>query len=83
MIGHLCCSGHVGHVTSAAVVDQPERLLGTGEAARALGIAPRSLSRWAKLGLITPAMVTPGGRYLWNLDDLRNQLLKLRTRPEQ
>jgi hypothetical protein len=62
-----------------------DRLLTTTEAARALGISPRSLSRWAREGRVTPAMNTAGGdqrsgRYLWDLDDLRNQLLHLRTR---
>ncbi|MGH8967870.1 MAG: MerR family DNA-binding transcriptional regulator [Actinomycetes bacterium] len=57
-----------------------DRLWTTGEVARALRIAPRSLSRWAKQGLVTPAMITPGNRYLWDLDDLREQLLTLRTR---
>ncbi|MGH8966538.1 MAG: helix-turn-helix domain-containing protein [Actinomycetes bacterium] len=63
-------------------------LLTTTEAARELGVSARSLARWAREGRLTPALVTPGGdhrsgRYLWNLDDLRDQLLKLRTRPEQ
>ncbi|GAA1251353.1 hypothetical protein GCM10009609_13360 [Pseudonocardia aurantiaca] len=58
----------------------PERLLSTGEVARDLGLNPRSLSRWAKDGLVTPTMVSPGGRYLWDLDDLRSQLRILRER---
>jgi predicted site-specific integrase-resolvase len=62
-------------------------LLSTTEAAKALGIAPRSLSRWAKDGVVTPALVTAGGsqrsgRYWWNLADLRAQLRGVRTRPE-
>jgi hypothetical protein len=62
-------------------------LLTTTEAAKALGIAPRSLSRWARDGVVTPALVTAGGpyrsgRYWWNLADLRAQLRGVRTRPE-
>ncbi len=62
-------------------------LLTTTQAARELGVSARSLARWAQEGRLRPALVTPGGdkrsgRYLWNLDDLRDQLLKLRTRPE-
>jgi hypothetical protein len=62
-----------------------DELLTTTQAARALGVSPRSLSRWAKEGRITPAMNTAGGdqrsgRYLWDLEDLRAQLLRLRTR---
>jgi len=50
------------------------RLLSTGEAARALGLTSRSLTRWAKEGRVTPAMVTPGGQYRFRLDDLRREL---------
>ncbi len=62
-------------------------LLTTTEAAKALGIAPRSLSRWARDGVVTPALITAGGayragRYWWNLADLRAQLRGVRTRPE-
>jgi DNA-binding transcriptional MerR regulator len=62
-------------------------LLTTTQAARELGVSARSLARWAQEGRLKPALVTPGGdkrsgRYLWDLDDLRDQLLKLRTRPE-
>ncbi len=57
-----------------------DRLLGTGEAARALGLNGRSVSRWAKDGLLTPTLVTPGGQYRWNLDDLRQQLRELNER---
>jgi DNA-binding transcriptional MerR regulator len=62
-------------------------LLTTTQAARELGVSARSLARWAREGRLRPALVTPGGdkrsgRYLWDLDDLRDQLLKLRTHPE-
>ncbi|GAA5121761.1 helix-turn-helix domain-containing protein [Pseudonocardia adelaidensis] len=64
-----------------------ERLVSTGEAARALGVSSRSLARWAREGRLVPALVTPGGdkrpgQYRWLLSDLREQLLKLRTQPE-
>jgi excisionase family DNA binding protein len=63
-------------------------LLTTTQAAEALGVSARSLARWAREGRLRPALVTPGGdqrsgRYLWDLDDLREQLLKLRTRRDQ
>jgi excisionase family DNA binding protein len=51
-----------------------ERLLSSGEAARLIGISRESLTRWAREGKVTPAMVTPGGQYRWRLDDLRRQL---------
>jgi excisionase family DNA binding protein len=51
-----------------------DRLKSTGEAARELGVPTRSLSRWAKEGRVTPAMVTPGGQYRFDVEDLRQQL---------
>lgn len=55
----------------------PGKLLATSEAARALGISGRSLSRWVQDGLITPALTTAGGHYRFDLDDLRRQLLEM------
>jgi hypothetical protein len=62
-------------------------LLTTTQAARELGVSARSLARWAQEGRLRPALVTPGGdkrsgRYLWDIEDLREQLLNLRTRRE-
>jgi DNA-binding transcriptional MerR regulator len=64
-------------------VPDTERLLSTGEAAKALGLARRTLSRYAAEGRLTPAVVAPGRRahYWWNLDDLRQQLRTLGQRP--
>lgn len=62
--------------------DRAEPLLSTGEAARALGLNTRSLARWARNGLVTPAMISPGGRYLWDLEDLRSQLRIMRKSGE-
>jgi Helix-turn-helix domain len=64
-----------------------ERLVSTGEAARALGVSSRSLARWAREGRLKPALVTPGGdqrpgQYRWDLDDLREQLRQLRRRAD-
>lgn len=57
-----------------------DRLLTTGEAARALGLNSRSVARWAKQGLIQPTLVTPGGHFRWNEDDLRQQIRELNER---
>lgn len=51
-----------------------ERLLSTGEAARALGIDRTTLSRYALDGTVTPTWRTPGGHARWDLDDLKHQL---------
>lgn len=57
-----------------AVTANQSRLISTGEAARALGIAPTTLQRWAHAGLVQPAFRTAGGHFRWNIDQLRQQL---------
>ncbi len=59
-------------------------LVSVGEAAKALGVSAKSLSRWAKDGLVT-SWRTPGGRkrggqYRFNVEVLRRELRTLRTR---
>jgi DNA-binding transcriptional MerR regulator len=58
--------------SSAAVADRP--LVRTAEAARALSIDPSTLSRWAKAGIVKPAIRTAGGQARWDLDELRRQV---------
>ena len=53
-----------------------ERLVTTGAAAKAIGVTPVTLQRWAHAGIVTPASVTAGGHLRWDLDDLREQLRK-------
>jgi 8-oxo-dGTP pyrophosphatase MutT (NUDIX family) len=50
------------------------QLVTTGQAARALGIDPATLWRWATAGLVQPTYRTPGGHFRWSIDDLRHQL---------
>lgn len=59
-------------------MDEP--LVPTGDAAKALGIARRTLARWAAEGLVTPDLVTAGGHARWNVDRLREQLRALQQR---
>lgn len=57
-----------------------DRLLSTTEAARALGISGRTLSRYAADGKLIPAVVLSGSQrshYRWDLDDLRRQFREL------
>jgi DNA-binding transcriptional MerR regulator len=56
-----------------------ERLMRTGEAAKELGISPRTLARYAADGKVTPARAVPGQRtqYWWDIEDLRKQLRDL------
>lgn len=46
----------------------------TGKAAKAIGVSLATLQRWAHAGTVTPALVTPGGHFRWDVDDLRRQL---------
>ncbi|MFC5232774.1 helix-turn-helix domain-containing protein [Pseudonocardia zijingensis] len=57
-----------------------DRLLTTGELARELGLSARSIARWAQEGKLQPTLVTPGGQYRWQSEDVREQLRQLRTR---
>ncbi len=55
-------------------------LLTSGEAAKLLGIARRTLSRYAAEGRLTPAVTIPGrGRvtYKWDVETLRAQWREL------
>ncbi|MGI8310559.1 helix-turn-helix domain-containing protein [Saccharopolyspora hattusasensis] len=53
------------------------RLLSSGELAKELGISRRSISRYADEGLISIALVTPGGKYRFDLETVREELRKL------
>jgi 8-oxo-dGTP pyrophosphatase MutT (NUDIX family) len=50
------------------------RLVGSVEAAEALGVSPASLQRWTRDGTVKPVYVTPGGKFRWDVADLRRQL---------
>jgi 8-oxo-dGTP pyrophosphatase MutT (NUDIX family) len=52
----------------------PRHLVGSVKAAEAVSASPASLQRWVKEGRIKPVYVTPGGRYRWDVDELRRQL---------
>lgn len=59
-----------------------DNLVNTDEAAKALGVARRTLQRWASNGVITPDLVTPGGHYRWDVARLREELRSKRQRDE-
>jgi DNA-binding transcriptional MerR regulator len=50
------------------------QLVTTTVAANAVGVNPRSLTRWVKSGAIKPTIRTPGGHLKWDIEDLRKQL---------
>ncbi|MFD1527946.1 helix-turn-helix domain-containing protein [Pseudonocardia aurantiaca] len=55
-------------------------LLTTSELADALGVSLRSVQRYLADGKITPEHTTPGGHHRWDVDNVREQLRKLRNR---
>jgi len=51
-----------------------DRLRSTAEVADWLGVTVGTFQRWAKDGIVTPALRLPGGEYRWDLADIRDQL---------
>jgi len=45
-----------------------------GEAARLLGLNPRTLARYVERGWITPDLTLPTGQFRWNVEKLRQQI---------
>ena len=64
-----------------ASVDQPS-LIGSGAAARAVGVHSSTLWRWVKEGHVTPTATTAGGQLRWDVEDLRRQVRALRKGAE-
>lgn len=52
----------------------PSDLVTTPDAARALGISPRTLQRYVRNGLVTPEITLPSGQYRWDVAKLRAQI---------
>jgi DNA-binding transcriptional MerR regulator len=57
-------------------VPADEPLLSSGQVARKLGVAPRTVSHWVQQGWVRPAVVTAGGRYRYRLSEVEEQLRK-------
>ena len=53
-------------------------LVGSGEAAKRLGVSRRSLARWVRAGLLEPDLKTPGGQYRWDVDRVRAEMREKR-----
>ncbi|MCI2416313.1 helix-turn-helix domain-containing protein [Saccharopolyspora sp. K220] len=52
------------------MTDDASPLISSAELAKRLGLARRTISNYAQQGLITPALVTPGGQYRWRYEDV-------------
>ncbi len=59
------------------MIDVVEPLVSTGEAARLLGVNPRTLARYVTRGWITPDLTLPTGQYRWDVARLRDQINSL------
>jgi excisionase family DNA binding protein len=59
-----------------------DRLISTGEVARAVGLSRQTIQRYQREGLLTPVFVTTGGHARWKLDEVMNQLRQLRPRAD-
>lgn len=55
------------------------RLATTGEAARHLGVNPRTLLKWAQDGSVRPDLITPGGHLRWDVERLLDDLRRARV----
>ncbi|QUG99808.1 MerR family transcriptional regulator [Saccharopolyspora erythraea] len=59
------------------MTDADPPLITSTELANKLGLSRRTISLYAKRGLITPALITPGGQYRWVHDDVVAEMRKL------
>ena len=55
--------------------------MSTGEAARLLGLNPRTLARYVERGWITPDLTLPTGQYRWDVERLRDQINAIPREP--
>ena len=80
----MCDNSDISAVrtTAATYGDRvpPSDLVPTPDAARALGISPRTLQRYVRAGLVTPEVTLPSGQYRWNVAHLRDQVRALSER---
>ena len=59
------------------MTEQPRSLVSTADAARAAGVSPETLARWAREGRVKAKITNRGPQrttYRWDLDDLLAQL---------
>ena len=58
------------------------RLITTAELARTLGLAPRTIQRYRRLGWLVPAEVSMGGHARWDVEDVRAQMRERRQQEQ-
>jgi hypothetical protein len=75
----MCAEWYSGaDLRRSLIVVAESRLLTTSEAAKLIGVHPRTLSRYASEGRVFPTMILPSGHYRWDVEDLRRQLRDVR-----
>lgn len=62
---------------------RPAPLLSTTEAARALGIHPKTLTKYVSQRKVRPTLRLPSGQMRWDLDDLKDQLRAMDTQGDE
>ncbi|GGI92381.1 hypothetical protein GCM10011581_31930 [Saccharopolyspora subtropica] len=65
------------------MTDEDSPLISSTELAKKLGLARRTISHYAKQGLITPALITPGGQYRWRYEDVVAEMRALAEKRRQ
>lgn len=55
----------------------------TGDAAKALGVSIRSLQQWVRDGWLEPDYRTPGGRMMWDVERVREEVRRRSRRREE
>ncbi|SFN17384.1 MerR HTH family regulatory protein [Saccharopolyspora antimicrobica] len=65
------------------MTDRDAPLISSTELAAKLGLARRTISHYAKQGLITPALITPGGQYRWRYEDVVAEMRALAEKRRQ
>jgi DNA-binding transcriptional MerR regulator len=59
------------------VPEDPDRLLTTAEAAKAIGVTRGTLASYARRGLLRPEFRLPTGQLRWRLSGLKEQLAQV------
>ena len=57
--------------------ERPKKLLTTAEVAEELGVTRATVARYAREGILTPALRLPSGHFRWRLDEVLAQMAKI------
>jgi DNA-binding transcriptional MerR regulator len=74
--------GRFGHLAVPMLVPVADKLVSTGQAARAIGVSQSTLAAWVLQGRIEPHGRTLGGHYRWDIERLKSEIRAMQTREE-